>query len=107
MNYELKQIHGIPYYLHGTTLYTFELDAGKPSSECVALGTYDTTTDTIHYLPDWRERVESRLGAFRRSLRSQPRDTFRDTLDKPQKQRKATRTPRKSAAGRTKNPESL
>ena len=105
MNYELKQINGIPYYLHGTTLYTFELEGGKPSSNCVAIGTYDGSTVT--YLPTWRESVQSRLAAFRASLVSQPRDTFRDHLSKPQKQRKTTRAPRKPAAGRAKNPASI
>ena len=100
MTYELKPINGIPYYLQGNTLYTFELEGGQPSSECIAIGTYDGTAT---YFPDWRERVQSRLGAFRERLTSQPRDTFRDALDKPQKQRKATRTPRKPVAGRAKN----
>jgi len=107
MTYELKQIHGIPYFLHGTTLYTFELEGGKPSSECIAIGTYQAEHDTIQYFHDWRERVQPRLAAFRNRIVSQPRDTFRDHLDKPQKQRKATRTPRKSTSRRATNPASV
>jgi hypothetical protein len=105
MNYELKQINGIPYYLHGTTLYTFELEGGKPSPKCVAIGEYDGST--ITYLSTWRESVQSRLAAFRDSLVSQPRDTFRNHIDKPQKQRKTTRAPRKPAASRAKNSASV
>jgi hypothetical protein len=105
MNYELKQINGIPYYLHGTTLYTFELEGGKPSSTCTAIGTYDG--NTITYLPAWRESVQSSLAAFRTRIISQPRDTFRNHIDKPQKQRKTTRAPRKPTAGRAKNPASV
>jgi hypothetical protein len=99
MNYELKHIRGIPYYLNGSAVYTFELDAGKPSPHCVPLGTYDADKDVLTYLPDWRERLQSRLDAFRGSLLSHARDTLRDNV-KPQKQRKATRTPRKTAASR-------
>jgi len=105
MNYELKQINGIPYYLHGTTLYTFELEGGKPSSECIAIGTYDGATVT--YFPTWRESVQSRLAAFRGRIISQPRDTFRNHIDKPQKQRKTTRAPRKPAVSRAKNSASV
>ena len=95
MSYELKHIHGVPYYLDGTTIRTFELDAGKPAANCVAIGTYDATTDTITYFVDWRERVQSRLDAYRLDLQPQERDKLRETIVKPQKQRKTTRTPRK------------
>jgi hypothetical protein len=101
MNYELKHIRGIPYYLNGTTVHTFELDNGKPATTCIAIGTYDATRDAIEYYPNWRESVQSNLTAFRASLSAQERDKLRDSIIKPQKQRKATRTPRK--AGRTKN----
>ena len=94
-HYELKHIRGIPYYLDGTTVRIFELDGGKPSAECVAIGTYDAATDSITYLANWRELTKSRLDAFRASLSPQDRDTLRETIDKPQKQRKATRNPRK------------
>ena len=59
MNYELKHIHGIPYYLDGTTVRTFELVAGKPGANCIAIGTYNATDDSITYYTDWRERVKS------------------------------------------------
>ena len=96
MNYELKHIRGIPYYVNGTTVYTFELDAGKPASTCLAIGTYDATTDSITYYSDWRERVKSNLDSFRTSLSAQERDKLRESIIKPQKQRKTTRTPRKT-----------
>lgn len=106
MNYELKHIRGIPYYLNGATVSTFELDAtGKPSGTCTAIGTYDATTDTITYFPDWKQRVQSNLIAFRNALSSQERDKLRESIVKPQKPRKSTRTPRK-ASTRTKNTES-
>jgi hypothetical protein len=66
--FEVKHIRGIPYYLHGTTIYTFELEAGKPSNRCTAIGTYDAAFDNIVYYPDWRERVQSNLISFRESL---------------------------------------
>lgn len=100
--FEIKHIRGIPYYLHGTTIYTFELDAGKPSERCTAIGTYDNAADTITYYPNWRERVQSNLISFRESLFSQERDKLRDSIVKPTKPRKTTRNPRK-ATNRTKN----
>lgn len=95
MSYELKHIHGVPYYLDGTTVRTFEMDGGKPAAECVAIGTYDASSDTLTYFADWTSSLQSRLDAYRRGLAPQERDKLRDTIVKPQKQRKTTRTPRK------------
>ena len=95
MSYELKHIHGVPYYLFGTTIRTFELDGGKPAAECVAIGTYDAATDTLTYFADWVQSIQHRLDAFRLGVRPQERDKLRETIVKPQKQRKTTRTPRK------------
>ena len=106
-HYELKHIRGIPYYLDGTIIRTFELNAGKPSSECIAIGTYTADTDTIEYYPNWRELVQPRLNAFRTAIISQDRGTLRDSIIKPQKQRKATRTPRKSVAAKGVKSESI
>ena len=103
--YELKHIHGVPYYLDGTTIRIFDLDNGKPSSNCVALGTYAAADDAIAYFPDWRERVKSTLESFRNSLAVQERDKLRESIIKPQKPRKATRTPRKTTT-RTKSAKS-
>ena len=94
--YELKHIHGVPYYLDGTTVRIFDLNNGKPTSNCITIGTYAATDDTITYFPDWRERVKSTLDSFRTSLTVQERDKLRESIIKPQKQRKATRTPRKT-----------
>ena len=105
MSYELKHIRGIPYYLDGTTVRTFELDGGKPSLDSVPIGTYDSTHNTITYFPDWREHIQSHLDAFRASLHPQERDKLRETIAKPQKQRKTTRNPRKTTS-RTKDPKS-
>jgi hypothetical protein len=99
MNYELKHIRGIPYYLHGTSVYTFELNAGKPSSDCLAIGTYHPAEDRIAYADNWKELVQPRLDAFRLSLQSQERSSLRDSIIKPQKQRKATRVARKPVKG--------
>ncbi len=99
--YELKHVHGIPYYLDGTTVRTFELDAGKPSSKCTAIGTYDAATDSITYFADWRERVKSNLDSFRAALSVQERDKLRESIIKPTKPRKTTRTPRKSTRGKS------
>jgi hypothetical protein len=100
-SYELKHIHGIPYYIDGTTVRIFELDAGKPSANCVAIGTYDATTDSITYFSDWRERVKSNLIAFRAGLSVQERDKLRESIIKPAKPRKTTRTPRKNARSKS------
>lgn len=70
--------------------------------DCVAIGTYDASKDSITYDPDWREQIESHLDTFRLSLSAQQRDKLRETIAKPQKQRKATRTPRKTTT-RTKS----
>jgi hypothetical protein len=101
MNYELKHIHGIPYYLDGTTVRTFELVAGKPGANCIAIGTYNATDDSITYYTDWRERVKSNLDAFRGAITAQERDKLRESIIKPTKQRKTTRTPRKTTRSKT------
>ena len=96
--FELKHIRGIPYYVQNSILFAFELsqqDPGKPSEQCVAIGTYDATDNFIAYYPDWRERVQSHLDAFRHELQPIDRNTIRQTVVKPQKSRKATRNPRK------------
>ena len=102
--YELKHIRGIPYYLDGTIVRIFDLNNGKPSSNCVAIGTYVAADDTIAYFPDWRERVKPTIESFRHALTIQERDKLRESIIKPQKPRKATRAPRKSA--RSKDTES-
>ncbi len=103
--YELKHIRGIPYYIDGTTVKTFELDAGKPSAtKCTAIGSYDAASDSITYFTDWRERVKSNLDSFRATISVQERDKLRESIIKPTKQRKTTRTPRKTT--RTKSAKS-
>ena len=102
--YELKHIRGIPYYLDGTIVKTFELESGKPGANCVAIGTYDATNDSIAYYPNWRELVQERLAVFRGGLTAQERDKLRESIIKPTKQRKTVRTPRKT--GRTKSAKS-
>jgi hypothetical protein len=99
MNYELKHILGIPYYLDGTTVKTFEVDGGKASSNCVAIGTFKD--DSIIYYDDWRERVAARLELFRSSLVSQERDKLRQSITKPQKPRKTPRTPGKTVRAKS------
>lgn len=101
MSYELKHIRGIPYYLDGSVVRTFELDGGKPAAHCVSIGTYDAGSDTITYYSDWRERVKSNLDIFRSSLAAQERNKLRESIVKPQKQRKSTRAPRKSTRGKS------
>ena len=107
--FELKHIRGIPYYVQRGIVFTFELsreEPGKPSASSIPLGTYLTESDTIAYSPDWRERVQSRLGAFRESLQPMERNLVRQHLSKPQKSRKTPRNLRKGAATkRTKVPE--
>ena len=105
VNFEIKHINGIPYYVSESIVYTFELDAGKPSAACTAIGTFDAATGSITYYPDWKQRVQSNLQRFRESLFTQERDKLRESIVKPTKQRKAARNPRK-AASRTKNPKS-
>jgi len=105
MNYELKHIRGIPYYIDGTTVHIFELGStGRPSDSCVAIGLYDAATDSITYFADWRERVQPNLIKFRENITPQERDKLRSTIVKPQKQRKPRAAPRKNT--RTKNIES-
>jgi hypothetical protein len=101
MNYELKHIRGIPYYLDGTTVKIFDLDKGKPSNNCTSIGTYNATDDSITYFTDWRERVKSNLDSFRSSIIVQERDKLRESIIKPQKQRKTARTPRKTTRSKT------
>ncbi len=98
--FELKHIRGIPYYVQNHVLYTFELsreEPGKPSRECVAIGTYDAATGDIAYSANWRELVQPHLDAFRAQLISVERGHIRQDLVKPQKSRKATRHSRKTS----------
>jgi len=104
MNYELKHIHGVPYFLDGTTVRIFALQGGQPSDQCIAIGTYHPDTGDIESYPDWEERIQPCLAAFRAGLVSYARGD-RESINKPQKQRKAARNPRKSSS-RAKNPAS-
>ena len=96
MTYQLKHIRGVPYFLKGEIIYTFELDNGLPSEQCVAIGTYDEASDFITYYEDWFERVESHLEVFRSRVQVIERNKLRETVDKPQKQRKAASNQRKT-----------
>jgi hypothetical protein len=102
-NFELKHIRGIPYYLNGTIVHTFEISGGKPiADKCIAIGTYDAATNNITYYSDWRERIQPNLDAFRTALVAKEREKLRQDFVKPQKPRKAARNPRKTG-GRTKS----
>lgn len=97
--FELKHLRGIPYYVQNGILYAFELsrdEPGKPSRDSIAIGTYDTGSNTFTYAADWRERVQSRLDAYRASIRPLERGHIRQDLVKPQKSRKASRHSRKT-----------
>jgi hypothetical protein len=98
--FELKHIRGIPYYVQNSILYAFTLsrdEPGKPSRECIVLGTYDATTGTIAYAEDWRERVQPSIDAFRAELAPLERGNIRQDIVKPQKSRKASRHSRKTS----------
>lgn len=98
--FELKHIRGIPYYVQNGVLYAFELsraEPGKPSRDCIAIGTYDATADAIIYVPDWRERLEPRLVSFRAQIEPIERGNIRQDTVKPQKSRKASRHSRKTS----------
>ena len=91
--YELKHLHGIPYYVQSGIAYTFELrDNPVPG---IAMGTYDSTHDSLTYYPDWRERSQSRLDAFREGLQLVERANIRQAIVKPQKSRHPKRASRK------------
>lgn len=97
--FELKHLRGIPYYVQNGILYAFELsrdEPGKPSRDSIPIGTY-AGDDTFAYAPDWRERVQSRLDAYRATLRPLERGHIRQDLVKPQKSRKASRHSRKTS----------
>jgi hypothetical protein len=102
-NFELKHIRGIPYYLNGTVVNTFEISGGKPViDKCVAIGVYDAASDSINYYDGWRDLVQSNLDEFRGALIPREREKLRQDFVKPQKPRKATRNPRKTGS-RTKS----
>jgi hypothetical protein len=96
MTYQLKHIRGVPYFLKGKIIHTFELDNGLPSEQCVAIGTYDEASDSITYYENWFEHVEPHLEAFRSRIQVIERSKLRETVDKPQKQRKAASNQRKT-----------
>jgi hypothetical protein len=95
--FELKHVRGIPYYIRDGIVHTFESEKGRASKECIAIGEYDRDSDAVRYYGDWKERINERLTFFRESIASQDRKTMRESIIKPQKPKKATRTPRKSS----------
>jgi len=101
MTYQLKHIRGVPYFLKGGIIYTFELDNGLPSEQCVAIGTYDEASDSITYYEDWFERVESHIETFRNRIQVIERSKLRETVDKPQKPRKTASNQRKTTRAKT------
>jgi hypothetical protein len=101
----VKHVRTIPYWLEGTTLSTFELHEGGPSAERIPIGTYQPESDSIEFFPDWRERCQSRLDAYRASLVGQDRGPNRSVLLRPAKSRVSARNSRagnvsKSASGK-------
>jgi hypothetical protein len=105
MTFQLKHIKGVPYFVKENRAYTFELENGQPSATCVAIGTYDEASDSVLYDDAWFERVRDRLETFRRRVEVIERDKLRETVDKPQKQRKSVpnkskRVTAKSTAGK-------
>jgi len=101
MTYQLKHIRGVPYFLKGGIIYTFELDNGLPSEQCVAIGIYDEASDSITYYEDWFERVESHIETFRNRIQVIERSKLRETVDKPQKPRKTASNQRKTTRAKT------
>ena len=87
----VKHVRTIPYWLEGTTLSTFELHEGGPSSERIPIGTYQPDTDHVVLFDDWRERCQSRLDAYRASLVGQDRGPNRSVLLRPAKSRGSAR----------------
>lgn len=104
MSYQLKQIGGIPYFVKDSRVYTFEIENGRPSKHCIAIGTYDDATDTIAYDDGWTERIQPRLDAYRSGITVIERATFRENIDKYQKQSKSAGNKPKST--RTKSTKS-
>jgi hypothetical protein len=101
MSFQLKHIKGVPYFVKDTRVYTFELEHGQPSKQCVAIGTYDEATDTITYDDEWFERIRDRLETFRRGVEVVERDKLRESVDKPQKQRKSIAAKPKSVRAKS------
>lgn len=93
MSYERSIIHGIPFFVRGAELYAWIgtdgiSDAGKNVHEATSvpagesgrmyrIGTYDSATDSIEFLADWRTGAESKLGAWRDAQKSRSRAQLR------------------------------
>ena len=101
MTYQLKQIKGVPYFLKEGIIYTFELDHGLPSKQCVAIGSYQEASDSITFYEDWFQRIQPGLEAFRSNVEVIERDKLRQSANKPQKQRKTPPTQRKPAKAKS------
>lgn len=93
---QLKQIRGIPYYLEGTDVYSFHVQGGKPSPDSILLGSYDAEHDCVHFRENWKSLAQPDLDAYRARVVALRRDSFRQGIDKPEKQRIGKRTPRPS-----------
>lgn len=94
MSFEIKHVRSIPYWLTGTTLSTFELASGGPSPDCIPIGTYTPESDHVQFFPDWRERCQPRLDAYRASLRGEERGQHRSVLLRPAKRHGSSRNSR-------------
>jgi hypothetical protein len=105
MTFQLKHIKGVPYFLKDNRVYTFELEDGQPSKQCIAIGTYHIDSETITYDDGWVERIHDRLETFRRDVEINERDKLREIVHKPQKQRKSAAN--KSKVSRTKGAASV
>lgn len=95
---QLKQIRGIPYYVEGTDVYSFQVHGGKPSPDSILLGTYDAEHDCVLLRDDWAVTAQPSLDAYRDRIVPLRRDSFRQGIDKPEKHRASKRAARPSAS---------
>ena len=63
-------IQGIPYWKDkSNNIYSFEPD----KKNCIAIGTYDPTTDTCILKDNWQEIYEPKLKQYRENLNTRSR----------------------------------
>ena len=101
MSYQLKQIGGIPYFVKDGKVYTFELEDGRPSKQCIAIGSYNEAANSITYDDGWFERIQPNLIKYRSGITVVERAVFRESVAKYQKPSKSTGNKPKSARAKS------
>ena len=100
-SYELIFLHNIPFLVKpgDSSLYYYDAEHIGDGTEPIHLGTYTGTT--LHLSEGWKERIQSRIDAFRGALKPTERGIVQPRAPKPSKPKRTTGSPKSTAAAAT------